>query len=100
MEYIIYRVFSGWVAKGIEEAEREVTAGIDGKANLGNEVVSGRRRLCATNRTRDVGIADAELVIVSCVRAKILGFDLFWSAMKSQPHIPDMDCRNQATFRV
>jgi len=73
---VVHRVLSGWIAKGIKKAKGKVAAGIDCKTNLCDKVVGRRRRLCAANWARNVGIADAELVVVPRVWGEMLGFDL------------------------
>lgn len=82
MQHIVYRVLAGWVAKGVEESEREVAARVHGKANLCDKVIGGRCGLGTANRTCHIGFADGELIEVTGVRAEIQGFDLvqltFW----------------------
>lgn len=45
VEHVVDRVLPCWVAKRVEEAEREVGAAIDGKANLGDYVIGSRSGL-------------------------------------------------------
>lgn len=69
VEHVIHRVLAGWITKGIEEAKGKVTAGIDCQSDLGDKIVGRRRGLCTANRTRDVGITHAELVVIPRVWA-------------------------------
>lgn len=65
---------------GIEEAERVVAARVYGEADLGELILGGRRGLGTTKRTFEVGVADIELVVVSCIGFQLAGFDLcrYW----------------------
>lgn len=61
---------------GIEEAERIITARVNGEADLGELILGCRRGLGTTKRTFEVGVTDIELVVVGCVRFQLAGFDL------------------------
>ena len=76
VQHIVHRVLSGWITKGIEESEGEVAARINSKTNFSDKIIGCRRGLSASNWARDVGIADTELVIISCVGTEILSFNL------------------------
>lgn len=62
---------------GIEEAERIITAGVNGESDLGELILRSRRRLGTANRTLKVGVANIELVVVGCVGFQLAGFDLW-----------------------
>ena len=54
MEHIVHRILARWVAKRIEEAEREVGAAVDRKTDLSDQVVGSRRGLGAPNWAADI----------------------------------------------
>lgn len=62
---------------GIEEAERIVTARVNGEADLGELILGSRCGLGATKRTLEVGVADIELIVVGRIGFQFAGFDLY-----------------------
>lgn len=75
---IVDGILSGRVAECVEEAEWEVAAGIYGQVHLGHRIVGSRNGFGAADWTRDIRIADAELVVVSGERPEFSGFDLIF----------------------
>lgn len=87
MDDIIDRVFARRIAVSVEEAEGEIAARIDGKADLGDEISRSRRCLGPPDRTCDLGgAADAELVVVLSVWAQTGSFDLDTILARSSRH--------------
>lgn len=56
----IYTVFPRRVSVSVEKAEREVRAGVNCQADLGDVVMLSRSRLCPSQRTCFVTVADVE----------------------------------------
>ena len=100
MQHIVHRVFTGWIAKSVEEPKRKVAAGINGETNLGDQVIGCGRRLGTANWAGDVGIADTELVIIRRVGAEVLGFHLFQSVSRFMLHTFMEQAKQILTFRV
>lgn len=66
---IVNRVLAGWIAVGVEETEGEIAARVDGKGNLGDEVVGSGGGFRSAQRAFDFGgAADAELIVILGVR--------------------------------
>ena len=81
MQHVIDRVLASWIAICIEKSKGKVTAGVYGKTDLGDKVISCRCCFSATDGALDVGTADTELIIVARVGIKVLSFDLGQSVM-------------------
>lgn len=76
MNNVIHGVFACWITVCVEETKGEIATGVNRKTDFGNQVMSFRRRLRTANRTFDLRITYAELIIISNIRFQLLGFDL------------------------
>ena len=80
MYYIVDRVFPHWIAVGIEKSKREIAARIDGQIDLSSAVRSSGNCFGSTQRARDIGIADTELIIKGREGSETFGFHLYISS--------------------
>lgn len=76
-----------------------VGAGVHGQVHLLHVVVGMRSRLSPSNRTRDVRIADVELVVVLGERLEMRRLDLFAHAVSDCGH-PSYTSQTSRTLTV
>ena len=76
MKDVVNRVFPSRVAERIEETKGEIATGVDSHPNLACQVAGSWSGPCAANWAREIGITNAELIIITCERSEILGLDL------------------------
>lgn len=93
MQNVVDRVFTSGIAISIEEAKREIAAGIHCQTNLGYQVPRSRGGLGSSNWAPVVRIANGKLIVITSVRAQARCFDLDGQSKEADYAVSELTLR-------